>query len=178
MIGALLLCGLASADTGPELYQKAEAAFARGEFKDAATLFENAYELDHVEGVLFNAAQAHRRAFETAHEPSERDRAAELYKAYLVNAEKGPQRLVAEKFVALAEIDAMKSQSMQLNRRVDSLLDHVKELDRQLGTRVPLRRWVWAPVVGGVAIALGLGLGLGLSAHAAPQGGLGNYDVN
>jgi tetratricopeptide (TPR) repeat protein len=79
-------------DDGPEtarsLYDKATGAYALGNYKRAAELYERAFELKPDPALLFNGAQAHRLA-------GNKERAYELYRSYLRVYPKGPGRVEA-----------------------------------------------------------------------------------
>src|SRR5687767_4116249 len=64
------------------LYQKATAAYGLGNFEEAALLYEKGFALTTKPELLFNAAQAHRRAGNKA-------RALALYTSYLQIFPKG-----------------------------------------------------------------------------------------
>jgi hypothetical protein len=72
------------------LYQKATAAYGLGNFAEAALLYEKAFALTTKPELLFNAAQAHRRA-------GNKDRALALYTSYLQIFPKGSGRELAER---------------------------------------------------------------------------------
>lgn len=72
------------------LYQKATAAYGLGNFAEAALLYEKAFALTTKPELLFNAAQAHRRA-------NNKERARELYTSYLQIFPKGSGGELAER---------------------------------------------------------------------------------
>jgi tetratricopeptide (TPR) repeat protein len=97
---AILLVLLVSRPTGAaepanivearELYQKATAAYGLGNFAEAALLYEKAFALTTKPELLFNAAQAHRRA-------NNKERALALYTSYLQIFPNGSGRELAER---------------------------------------------------------------------------------
>jgi hypothetical protein len=72
------------------LYQKATAAYGLGNFAEAALEYEQAFALTTKPELLFNAAQAHRRA-------GNKERALALYSSYLQIFPKGSGRELAER---------------------------------------------------------------------------------
>jgi tetratricopeptide (TPR) repeat protein len=75
-------------DTARSLYDKATSAYALGNYKRAAELYERAFEMKADPALLFNGAQAHRLA-------GNKERAYELYRNYLRVYPKGPGRAEA-----------------------------------------------------------------------------------
>jgi tetratricopeptide (TPR) repeat protein len=71
-------------------YEKATAAYALGNFSEAASSYERAFELKPDPALLFNAAQAHRRG-------GNRPRAMQLYRSYLQVFPRADNRDLAER---------------------------------------------------------------------------------
>jgi tetratricopeptide (TPR) repeat protein len=72
----LALTAPARADEASALQQKATAAYALGEYKEAAEDFERAFKLHPDPALLYNAAQSHRLG-------GNKERALKLYESYL-----------------------------------------------------------------------------------------------
>jgi tetratricopeptide (TPR) repeat protein len=75
-------------ETARTLYDKATGAYALGNYKRAAELYERAFELKADPALLFNMAQAYRLA-------GNKERAHDLYRSYLRVYPKGPGRVEA-----------------------------------------------------------------------------------
>ncbi len=71
-------------------YEKATAAYALGNFTEAALSYERAFELKPDPALLYNAAQAHRRS-------GNRQRAMELYRSFLQVFPRAENRALAER---------------------------------------------------------------------------------
>ena len=71
-------------------YERATAAYALGNFSEAALSYEKAFELKPDPALLYNAAQAHRRA-------GSRPRAIELYRSFLQVFPRAEHRELAER---------------------------------------------------------------------------------
>jgi len=93
VLAFLLLSGSwarAEEETAKSLYDKATGAYALGNYKRAAELYERAFELKPDPALLFNGAQAHRLA-------GNKERAYELYRSYLRVFPKGPGHVEAQR---------------------------------------------------------------------------------
>jgi hypothetical protein len=90
LVFVLLTASAAGAEkeTAKSLYEKATGAYALGNYKKAAELYERAFELKPDPALLFNGAQAHRLA-------GNKERAYELYRSYLRVFPNGPGNVEA-----------------------------------------------------------------------------------
>jgi tetratricopeptide (TPR) repeat protein len=93
----------AEAPDARKLYQAGEAAFAAGEFVDAAQSFEAAYKLSSRYQLLWNIAQAYRRQWELDHDLARLRRAIAVYRNFLDLAPPAEQ---AEARAALSSAEA------------------------------------------------------------------------
>jgi tetratricopeptide (TPR) repeat protein len=78
------------AEAARQHYERATAAYALGNFAEAALSYEKAFEQKPDPALLYNAAQAHRRA-------GNRTRAVELYRSFLQVFPRADNREVAER---------------------------------------------------------------------------------
>ena len=91
----LCLAGSAAADdrTAAEQFFRIGAdAYKSGKFDAAAANFDRAYENLKAPEIAFSAAQAHRLQYHADHDPAQRERAIELYQAYVTGAPDGAKR--------------------------------------------------------------------------------------
>jgi tetratricopeptide (TPR) repeat protein len=86
----------APTDAAKVHYERATAAYGLGNYAEAALAYEKAFELKPDPALLYNAAQAHRRA-------GNRPRAIELYRSFLQVFPRAENREVAERHLAELE---------------------------------------------------------------------------
>ena len=192
---ALLLCGATAfaEEDAKSLFTRGRTQYALGHFKEAAELFERAFELKQDPAILYNAAQAHRLA-------GDKKPALVLYQNYLrlfgemENHEEVERRIVELKAAIEAE------QKANTNPPT-GLLGDKTEAPPPAVTPTPTeptaapaavvtqpapekprprRAWIWGVVAGGVvlvggAIALGVVFG---TTHKDPTATIGAVQAN
>lgn len=77
------------------LFNVGAQAYAQGEFKGAIDAFEEAFRISRRPGLLFSIAQAHRKQFYAAHDPSDLRTAVDHYRAYVATVSSGKYRVIA-----------------------------------------------------------------------------------
>ncbi len=197
LIVIMLVCVASRAD-GPdakELFTRGHAQYALGHFKEAAELFEKAFELRQDPAILYNAAQAHRLA-------GEKKQALILYQNYLrlfgeqENRDEVEKRIAELKAAIEAErvantnppTDLMngKSQATEPTQPPPETTAPVVVAPPPTATVVQeapprkKRAWAWGIVAGGVVVvggAIALGIVLGTK-HEAPTATLGSLGAN
>jgi tetratricopeptide (TPR) repeat protein len=147
-------------------YERATAAYALGNFTDAASSYEKAFELKPDPALLYNAAQAHRRA-------GNRQRAMELYRSFLQVFPRADNRDVAERH--LRELE--RAPSVEAQRAPVVVLPARAALAAPAPTGRPIadprralwrRPWVWV-AVGVSAVVAGTVTAMALSGKADPR---------
>lgn len=112
-----ILCGAAGAQEAPQLsfkehYERAVARFKAGQFDEAVAGFQAAYEMKPLPLLLFNLAQAHRKA-------GHQKQALELYERFLVEEKKPDLRPDAERYIAeiKGQLEAEQREREEAERR-------------------------------------------------------------
>jgi hypothetical protein len=96
------------------------AAFQLGKYEEAAKLFEDAYRLSRFPGQLMAAAHSYRRSFETTKNLEHGQRAVELYRAFLSEAQASAgMRPIAKSL--MAQIEQSLAQE-RVRQRADQIL--------------------------------------------------------
>jgi len=190
---ALLLCGATAfaEEDAKSLFTRGRAQYALGHFKEAADLFEKAFELKQDPAILYNAAQAHRLA-------GDKKQALVLYQNYLRLF--GEMENAAEVERRITELKAAIEAEQKANTNPPTgLLGDKTEAPPPAVTPTPTepapaavvtqpapekprpkRAWIWGVVAGGVvlvggAIALGVVFG---TTHKDPAATLGAVQAN
>ncbi len=197
---ALTACALfstAHADTesAKAHYKKGLSAYALGRFKDAATEYETAFDLEPDPALLYNAAQAHRLA-------GNKERALLLYENYLRLFPDRPNERDVHRYIrslkeaiegdarakAVPPVDPMTpngatTPSPEPAPRQSTTV-FAPTTDAQLTASAPpakkTRRWVWGVVggvVGVVVVGAAIGLSIGLSGTHYPHPGIGTVTL-
>jgi tetratricopeptide (TPR) repeat protein len=193
----MLVCAASRADEpdAKELFTRGHAQYALGHFKEAAELFEKAFELRQDPAILYNAAQAHRLA-------GEKKQALILYQNYLRLFGEQENRDEVEK--RIAELKAAIEAERVANTNPPTGLMNGKSEATEPTTAPPTttapivvappatttvvqeapprkkHAWVWGVVAGGVVVvggAIALGIVFG-SSHQAPAVTLGTVKAN
>jgi tetratricopeptide (TPR) repeat protein len=190
---ALLLCGATAfaEEDAKSLFTRGRAQYALGHFREAADLFEKAFELKQDPAILYNAAQAHRLA-------GDKKQALVLYQNYLRLF--GEMENAAEVERRITELKAAIEAEQKANTNPPTgLLGDKTEAPPPAVTPTPTepapaavvtqpapekprpkRAWIWGVVAGGVvlvggAIALGVVFG---TTHKDPAATLGAVQAN
>ncbi len=82
-----------------QAYADGEAAYKLGKYDDAAKEFEQAYRIIKFPTMLFDIAQAYRRAYEKDQNLEKLRKAVDVYRAFLHDAPTARQRSIAEKLI-------------------------------------------------------------------------------
>ena len=185
----LLLLGAsplwASSDDAKALYDKGTAAFALGNYEEAANDYEAAFKLKPDPALLYNAAQAHRLG-------GNKQRALQLYQSYLrLYGDKGLTKRsdledrIAELKAAIENdrrvATAPPTEPAPLSTRPEPSANEPKTPPPAATTSEPAastltatapppaekkplvkKAWFWGVVAGAVVVAAGVGLGVGL----------------
>ena len=171
-------------------FDKATSAFALGKFADAATEYENAFELKADAALLYNAAQSHRLA-------GNKQRALLLYQNYLriygrqATNKAEVNRYIAELKVAIETESAappppVVRETPEPQHVVASVATAPTTTDASLvatpprGKPLAKKGWFWGAIAGGVVVvggAIALGVVFGTTKHD-PSPSLGNIQVN
>lgn len=201
LIATVLFCTASRADEpdAKTLFTRGRAQYALGHFKEAADLFEKAFELKQDPAILYNAAQAHRLA-------GDKKPALVLYQNYLrlfgeqENHVEVEKRIVELKAAIQAEQAANTNPPTGLmNGKPEAPTDALPpstEPPPPIAATAPAlvanaaapaekkpvvkRGWFWGVVIGGAAIvggAVALGLVLGAK-HQDPVASLGSVGAN
>ena len=192
---ALLLCGATAfaEEDAKSLFTRGRAQYALGHFREAADLFEKAFELKQDPAILYNAAQAHRLA-------GDKKQALVLYQNYLRLF--GEMENAAEVERRITELKAAIEAEQKANTNPPTgLLGDKTEAPPSAVTPTPTeptaapaavvtqpapekprprRAWIWGVVAGGVvlvggAIALGVVFG---TTHKDPTATIGAVQAN
>jgi tetratricopeptide (TPR) repeat protein len=168
-------------------YQAGDAAYRKGQYQLAAQRFEQAYLIANFPTILFDVGQSYRRWYETEHNMTHLRKAIAAYRGFVSQAPTAAQRPVAQKFLALLELEladkvskvedepaapppapAAPAPVIAPTPTVTALATSKPATDK---SPVYKKWWLWTAVgAGAVAIALGVNLGVGL--NQAPQGSL------
>lgn len=104
LLGALLMAWagpVQAADTeeAKRHFEKAEMAYKLGKYEEAIRGYEEAYRAMPEPAFLFNIAQAHRQQFRLSRKPYHLEKALSLYKNYLREMPKAPNRGTVRKLI-------------------------------------------------------------------------------
>lgn len=138
--------------------------------------------------ILYDVAQAYRRLYETEQNVQHLKKAIDSYRIFLMNAPHAKQHAVAQKFLAMLDLELIETQNYgpktaSVGRLpVEAIPQPVHDGPRPTvdksatapvvvatapqGTKTPVYKkwWLWTAVgVGAAAVALGAGLGVGLA---------------
>jgi tetratricopeptide (TPR) repeat protein len=194
LIALILLGASAFADEDAKtLFTRGRTQYALGHFKEAADLFEKAFELKQDPAILYNAAQAHRLA-------GDKKQALVLYQNYLrlfgeiENHEEVERRITELKAAIEAEQKANTNPPTGLlgdkgEAPPPAVAPSPTEPEPAPAAVVtqtapekprPKRAWVWGVVAGGVVVvgaAVALGVVFGTT-HKDPAASLGAVQAN
>lgn len=201
LILMMLVCAAARGDDSDAktLFTRGRTQYALGHFKEAAELFEKAFELKQDPAILYNAAQAHRLA-------GDKKEALVLYQNYLrlfgqqENSDEVDRRIAELKAAIEAERAANTNPPTDLmTGKTDANAASGTTATPSPSTTVPSdattppaavvvheapppkrRAWIWGVVAGGVVVvggAIALGVVFG-SSHQAPAVTLGTVKAN
>jgi tetratricopeptide (TPR) repeat protein len=150
---AALLAGPARADeqTAKLHYERATAAYALGHFAEAAEQYEKAFEQKPDPALLFNAAQAHRRA-------GNREHALALYTSYQQVFPGAPNIEVAARW-------AQELRTALAAERAAALAPAPTVASAAAPPPARARRRIWWWVAGAAAVASAVALGLALGSR-------------
>ena len=133
-------------------YERATAAYGLGNFAEAALSYERAFEQKPDPALLYNAAQAHRRA-------GNRPRAMELYRSFLQVFPRADNRDLAERHLReLARTSDLEAQAaappplLTATPRIDSA-QMASAPAAEAGPTFWKRRWVWVGIGAGALLA-------------------------
>jgi tetratricopeptide (TPR) repeat protein len=132
-------------------------AYALGNYEEAVTHFERAYELTHRPDFLFNLGQAYTRWYDISNDVEHLKKARRLYENYVLNV--GATELDEEE-QAQAQADAQR-RITEVDRRIAQHQD-ATTADPITGTDEPKKKpvhkkaWFWVTIVGGLAVIGGV----------------------
>jgi hypothetical protein len=134
-------------------YRAGSDAYALGNYEEAVTHFERAYELIHEPELLFNLGQSYTRWYDISNDLEHLKKARRLYENYVLNVD---------------EIDLDEEQRAQA--RADAQR-RIAEVDRRIAEHQPpttgdktdkpkkpvhKKAWFWVTIVGGLAVVGGV----------------------
>jgi len=189
--------GVAAAAPGPEFaqiaYKSGEEAYRQGKFAFAAERFEEAYRIAKFPTILYDLAQAYRRLYETEHNVDHLKKAIEAYRVFLMQAPHAKQHAVAQKFLAMLDVELVESQSYGARGVRERATDAPRvgplatspqagapqvapvaatSVAKPLAQKQPVYKkwWLWTIVgVGAAAVAVGAGVGVYMASQAIPD---------
>lgn len=137
-------------------YRAGSDAYALGNYQEAVTHFERAYELTHQPDLLFNLGQSYTRWYDISNDIEHLKKARRLYENYVLNV--GATDL-DEEAQAQARADAQRRIS-EVDRRIAQHQDSEPQ-DENPGTDEPKKpvhkkAWFWVTIVGGLAVIGGV----------------------
>jgi tetratricopeptide (TPR) repeat protein len=140
-----------------EEYRAGSDAYALGNYEEAVTHFERAYELTHQPELLFNLGQSYTRWYDISNDIDHLKKARRLYENYVLNV--GATDLDEEE-QAQAAADAQR-RIAEVDRRIAQHEDNKPGNDTGPQTDEPKKpvykkAWFWVAIVGGLAVVGGV----------------------
>ncbi|NVB37737.1 tetratricopeptide repeat protein [Pseudenhygromyxa sp. WMMC2535] len=132
-------------------------AYALGNYEQAVTHFERAYQLSHEPALLFNLGQAYTRWYDLSNALEHLEKARRLYENYVLNighadldeAQEAQARVDAQR--RIAEVDRLIAQHEQAFAPAPA----PATTDEPAPEPVHKKAWFWVAVIGGVAVVVG-----------------------
>ena len=156
--------------------QAGEEAYRTARFAIAANRFEQAYQLSKFPTILFDVAQSYRRLYETEHVQENLRKSISAYRNFLMQAPNASQHPVAEKFLAMLEVQLMENPEIERNEPTPTVAKPATPKLKAFeagppATPVYKKWWLWTTVGAVAAVALGVGLGVGLNQYRTAEPG-------